>query len=112
MNVGDADRSRAYRHGLARYVAHHDEAALAAGYELGREAVGDGVGLLDLACLHHEVLVEFVRHVPDADVGALTEAAAQFFLEVLATYEMTRPRTAPPTPSPTKGTSTSTSPTW
>ena len=74
----------AYRCALADHLAGIGEAALARAYELGRRAVAEGLGVLEMVALHHEALQATVPR-PDP-VGA---AAAQAFLvESLSPFEM------------------------
>jgi hypothetical protein len=82
------DVGRSYRVAFLRYLSRHEESALASGYELGRAAVVDGLSLLDVARLHHEVLLEALQSAPVDDVAAVAAAASEFFLEVVATYDM------------------------
>ena len=73
------------------YLNGRDETGLRAAYELGRRAMSDPVGLLNLVHVHHEVLVDVLRTVrtPDElqDVG---DAAAAFLVEALASFQMTQ----------------------
>ena len=80
--------SRNYRAALVGAVSRRSEATLHRGYELGREAVAEGVSVLELARTHHECLVEVLRDTPQAEVPAVAVAASEFFLEVLATVDM------------------------
>ena len=80
--------ARNYRAALVGAVSRRSEATLHRGYELGREAVADGVSVLELARTHHECLVELLRDTPPSDVPALAVAASEFFLEILATVDM------------------------
>ena len=84
------DLSRNYRAAFLRYLPRREEAALTRGYEIGRAAVTDGVSLLELARVHHEVLLEVLRDTQAEDLPRLAEAASDFLLEVLATYDMTQ----------------------
>lgn len=83
---------RNYRPAFLRYLPRRDEAALHSAYQLGRTAVGDRVSLLDLAHVHHAVLLEVLRSTPSEEVARTAAAASEFFVEVLATYEMTQRR--------------------
>jgi hypothetical protein len=66
-----------------------DEGALSAAYELGREAVGQDLSVLDLATAHHDVLLSALEHAASAGgPEAVTRAAADFFLESLSAFEM------------------------
>jgi Phosphoserine phosphatase RsbU, N-terminal domain len=80
-----------YDAAFSRYVSRPGEGGLAVAYEIGRSAVARGLSLLDLSAMHHAALLRELRHAtgPD-DVEARTRAAAAFFGEVLATFEMTR----------------------
>ncbi|MCW2696578.1 MAG: hypothetical protein JWR62_1663 [Modestobacter sp.] len=98
------DLVRDYRVAFLHYLPRHEEAALARGYELGRSAVTQGVSILELARVHHEVVLEVLRETPQQDVPAVATAASEFFLEVLAPFDMaqrsflagrTAPRDAP-----------------
>ena len=77
-----------YRIAFLRYLPRHEEAALTAGYVLGRQAIVRGVSLLDLAFVHHRVLAEVVGSTPKAEQVSVVEAAGTFFAEVVAAYEM------------------------
>jgi Phosphoserine phosphatase RsbU, N-terminal domain len=79
---------RTYRTGFLRYLSRRDEAPLTSGYELGRSAVAAGVSVLDLARIHHEVFLEVLRDTSPEDLTGVATAASEFFLEVLATYDM------------------------
>jgi Phosphoserine phosphatase RsbU, N-terminal domain len=81
---------RNYRAAFLRYLPNRDEAALDAGYQIGRSAVTDGLTILDLAQVHHDVLREVLRTSSQAELDGVTASAADFLVEVLATYEMTR----------------------
>ncbi len=83
-----ADVARDYRVAFLRYLPRREEAALHSGYELGRAAVGNGLSILELAQIHHEVLLEILRDSPAEDLTSVATAASEFFLEVLATYDM------------------------
>ena len=87
MTVLD-DLLRNYRIAFLRYVGRREEAALAAGYELGRTAVASGVSILELAQVHHAVFLEILRDSTADDLPGITAAASEFLLEVLATYDM------------------------
>ena len=81
---------RNYRAAFLRYLPNRDEAALDAGYQIGRSAVADGLTILDLAQVHHDILREVLRTSSQEELDGVTASAADFLVEVLATYEMTR----------------------
>jgi hypothetical protein len=82
------DVARSYRVAFLRYLSRREESALASGYELGRSAVIDGLSLLELARVHHEVLLEALQGASADDVASVAAGASEFFLEVIATYDM------------------------
>ena len=82
--------TRSYRAAFLRYLPRHQEAALATGYELGRQAVVDGVTLLELASIHHDILRDVLKDTRPDDVADVASAASTFQLEVLALYDMTQ----------------------
>ena len=84
------DVRRSYRAAFLRYLARGDEAPLHSGYELGRAAVAGGINVLQLAHVHHEILIEALESTREADVTAVATAASEFLLEVLAPYDMTQ----------------------
>jgi c-di-GMP phosphodiesterase len=79
--------SREYAAALRDYVSGAGEAALTRAYELGRIAAGAGLGILDLAMMHHEALL----HLPASSGGdrPAIAMAAQFLAESLSPFEMT-----------------------
>src|SRR5512133_1227819 len=79
--------AREYASALRQYVAGGGEAALTRAYELGRSAAGDGLGLLHVAMLHHNALLQ----LPPAGAGnpPPVEMAGQFLAESLSPFEMT-----------------------
>ncbi len=78
----------AYAVALEAYLARPEERTLSGAYELGRQALHDGLGPLDLVSLHEAAL----EHAPSltAEPGrpAFTHAMA-FLLESLSPFEMT-----------------------
>jgi len=82
--------TRNYRAAFLRYLPRREEIALNRGYELGRDAVTAGISILDLARIHHEILLEVLSDTRAEDVSSVAAAASEFFVEVLATYDMTQ----------------------
>ena len=91
MNELDA-LTRDYRTAFLGYLPRREEAALTRGYELGRGAVTAGVSILDLTRIHHEILLDVLRDTRAEEIIDVASAAAEFLLEVLATYDMTQRR--------------------
>jgi hypothetical protein len=82
--------ARSYRAALLRYLPRRDEAALHSGYELGRSAVADGISMLELVRIHHDVLVTVLRESAQDELAEIAGAASDFLVEVLATFDMTQ----------------------
>src|SRR5579859_318152 len=66
MNDSSHKLARRYAATLQKYLADEQEAVLAHAYELGRLAIAEGLGVLDMARSHQEALGEIapvpVRH--------------------------------------------------
>ena len=80
--------ARDYRVTFLRYLPRREEAVLHSGYKLGRAAVVDGLSILELARVHHEVFLEVLRDTRSDDLTRVATAASEFFLEAIATYDM------------------------
>jgi signal transduction histidine kinase len=82
------DFGQDYVSALATYLRARDEAALSCAYEIGRQAVAQGLGVLDMAVLHQAAVgVLIVSAAPEKQL--LTAAtAADFFTELLSPFEM------------------------
>jgi hypothetical protein len=81
---------RDYRAACLRFLPRGDEAARHQGYELGRRAVRDGVSVLDLVGVHHDVLRELIRTTRPEELEQCVTRAGAFLVEVLSTYDMTQ----------------------
>jgi light-regulated signal transduction histidine kinase (bacteriophytochrome) len=77
-----------YLSALETYLLARDEESLSRGYELGREAVRAGLGVLDVANLHQAALSVLVVAAGLADHQQTAQAAADFFSELLSPFEM------------------------
>jgi hypothetical protein len=86
--------SRDYRAAFLRYLPRRDEAALHSAYELGRRAVADGVSLLELVRIHHEVLLDVLTDSRPEELPDVATSASQFLVEALAVHEMAQRRFA------------------
>lgn len=82
--------ARDYRVAFLRYLPRREEAALHSAYQLGRTSVADGLSMLELARVHHDVFLEVLRDTRAEDLTRVATAASDFLLEVLATYDMTQ----------------------
>lgn len=73
------------------YLTYRDEAGLRAAYELGRAAMRNAVGLLELVRVHHDIALEPIRTARSVEEAQdLACAAAAFLVEALAAFEMTQ----------------------
>jgi two-component system NtrC family sensor kinase len=64
------------------------EAALSSAYELGRTALGQGLGILDVMSLQEAVLKELVLSAPHSEQERMARATSSFFREFLSPFEM------------------------
>ena len=77
-----------YAVALRRYLAGPDDAGLSRAYELGRSALNDGLGVLDMAALHAEALrIAAADGEPPARPSEPNKAV-EFFIESLSPFEM------------------------
>jgi hypothetical protein len=84
--TGSAEFRAAYASALVAYLAGGEEAPRRTAYELGRDAVGAGLALMDVADAHHDAILAALDAGIPAD--AATRAAADLFLEALSAFEM------------------------
>lgn len=87
MNSG-AELESTYRQALSDCLSGAGESALSEAYELGREMLAGGVGLLGLADLHQKAVCEWLATHPLADAPIVLDRAAAFFAEGLSSFEM------------------------
>jgi signal transduction histidine kinase len=82
---------RQYAAAMEAYLAGGGgEVALERAYELGRQALDAGLGVLDVAVIYHKALAPLVRSSRTADENVATvEKSASFFVESLSPFEMT-----------------------
>lgn len=77
-----------YRQALAAYLSGAGESALSEAYELGRQLLAGGLGLLGLAELHQGAVREWLATHSAADAATVLDRAAAFFAEGLSSFEM------------------------
>ncbi|MBA2698227.1 MAG: hypothetical protein H0U61_05575 [Nocardioidaceae bacterium] len=85
-----ADLGRDYRAAFLRYLPRREEAPLHIAYQIGRSAFVDGLTILEVATVHHDVLLEALQETSSENLTDVATAASEFFLEVLSTYDMTQ----------------------
>ncbi len=79
-----------YRVAFEDYLRGAGEAALQQAYELGRQALNDGLGILDIAAIYQATLAkELAPPMPPANLIAVSKAATLFFTETLSPFEIT-----------------------
>lgn len=86
---GQASFERRYHAALREYAIRGGETELRKAYELGRIAIQEGRGLIELATFHHQCLSALVMGERSAERrNQLMRASAGFLLESLSPYEM------------------------
>ena len=91
--TGDAHERfrRDYAPAFLQYLSERGERGRRAAYELGRRAIGEQLSVLDVARLHHVVLLEVLRaHRSPRELEHIAQAASEFLVEALAVFEMTQ----------------------
>jgi light-regulated signal transduction histidine kinase (bacteriophytochrome) len=71
---------------LGDYLSGAGEVALAQAYELGRQAARHGIGVVEMAMVHHAALVQLLSASPERP--AVVVEASHFFAETLAAFEV------------------------
>jgi len=78
-----------YTVALQHYLSEPEEPALARAHELGRKALIDGLGVLDMATLHSCALAATLQQpLADGERARVLEGVEKFFLETLSPFEM------------------------
>lgn len=90
MSVTLQGLTEQYATALQKYLAEGGESGLLRAYELGRQAVESGLGVLDMASIHQEVLVTLLSlaETIEESIGIVRTAQA-FFTECVSPFEMT-----------------------
>jgi hypothetical protein len=82
---------RDYAPAFLQYLSDRGEPGLKAAYELGRRAIGEHLSVLDLARIHHTVLLDVLKtHRTSHELEHIAQAASEFLVEALAVFEMTQ----------------------
>ena len=93
MNRELRELARRYARALQDYLAGRGEAALQEAYDLGRQALVQGLGVHDLATIQHRALLNSFLRVRTRPEGSRTlRAAGKFFVESLLAFEMSHRR--------------------
>jgi hypothetical protein len=82
---------RDYAPAFLHYLSDGGESGRRAAYELGRRAISQRLSILDLARIHHTVLLEVLKtHRTSQELEHIARAASEFLVEALAVFEMTQ----------------------
>ena len=88
MNLSVDRFSRSYQDALQSYLRELGEEHLHRAYEMGRDALVGGLGLLEVAAAHHRALRRVLAIEQGADRDCASEAAGRFLAECLSPFEM------------------------
>jgi two-component system, NarL family, sensor histidine kinase UhpB len=77
-----------YASALQDYLAGGGEGVLQRAYQLGRQALAEGLGVLEMTALHDQAVGAVLQATP-REAARTVMAAAKFFLESLSPFEMT-----------------------
>jgi two-component system, NarL family, sensor histidine kinase UhpB len=83
------DHGALYADALKGYMGDPSEGLLRRAYEIGRRAIAQGKGVLEMGTMHHEALAKILRR--SSGSGSLEEElrrAGEFLAESLSPYEM------------------------
>lgn len=88
MNEHSQNLARRYSAELRKYLAHAGEGPLRSAYELGRRAMAEGLGVLDMATTHYAALAAVLQGMRPAERPQAAAWATNFFTESLSPFEM------------------------
>jgi signal transduction histidine kinase len=79
-----------YSRALQDYLETGGEGALLQAYQVGRDALAQDLGVLEVAALHQEALVSaLLQMLAPTESSRIAKKASEFFAETLAPFEMT-----------------------
>jgi signal transduction histidine kinase len=80
-----------YTSALEEYLRGKGESALHHAYELGRKALENGLGILDIVTIHREAMVKVIAGALSPEESmCFTKQATDFLTECLSPFEMTQ----------------------
>jgi len=88
MSAVSRDMQQRYSQAFSSYLARADEVALNQAYELGRKALADGLGILDIAVTHHNAVDAVIAGETAEERSLEIAKAAEFLAETLSPFEM------------------------
>jgi two-component system NtrC family sensor kinase len=77
-----------YQSAIAAHLKEESEESLSRAYELGRQALSKGFGILDILSLYDAAQRELVAVAPAGDRTRIAAAVGNFFRELLSPFEM------------------------
>lgn len=78
-----------YHSALLKFLADPDEVALLDGYDLGRSALSEGFGILDMATMHASAVADALnRPLTPAERERFLSGQTLFLMEALSPFEM------------------------
>ncbi len=90
MTAGLQELSAQYAACFQNFLSGKGEASLRQAYDLGRQALIDGLGVLEITVLYHQALSEALQRTTKSPEAIRTILSGEsFFLESLAAFEMT-----------------------
>ncbi len=89
MNDPLRDLRDQYTRTLHDYLAEAGETNLHHAYELGRQALAEGLGILEIASMHHHALATVAGSIrTPEEMRNISKSAENFFAEALSPFEM------------------------
>ncbi|MBI1823827.1 MAG: diguanylate cyclase [Nitrospirae bacterium] len=82
-NIGEP-----YLLALKDYLSHGKEEALKQAYELGRKAVADRIGVLEMITVHEEALGAILSETRESHKSRKMIRVTEFFAEILSPFDM------------------------
>lgn len=90
MTNSGGQLARQYMAALRKFLANKNERALHQAYELGRKTIAGGLGVIDMAKIHEDVLQAILPKTTSAKESLrLARNAGTFLAESLSPFEMT-----------------------
>ena len=76
---------------MLRYLSQQDESGLQAAYDLGRRALEQSIGLLDVVRAHNELFLQVLTTVRDVEEAREVAAAStSLLIDLIASFEMSQ----------------------
>jgi len=89
MRRSAPDFAALYGQALEKHLLRSGEQALHHAYELGRQALAQGLGIIEITLFHHGALARFLAAHPTRRNSDWLELSADFLSECLSSFEMT-----------------------